>query len=112
MTAIFFRFALRLFFGVILVLGIHLFTLSQQGLPFWDHFLLPSYGFNIVITLIFFWVLLFISKNKTNQLFQTPIYYFKRVLLSYKYYFRTLTKVKFSRNWIGSDTKGISFEKK
>lgn len=68
MTAIFFRFALRLFFGIILVLGIHLFTLSQQGLPFWDHFLLPSYGFNIVITLIFFWVLLFISKNKNTYL--------------------------------------------
>lgn len=52
-----------------------------------------------------------ISKNKTNQLFQTPIYYFKRVLLSYKFYFRTLRKMQFSRNWIGSDIRGISFEK-
>lgn len=68
MTAMFLRFTFRLSIGAILVLSIHLFILSQQDLPLWDHFLLPSYGFNTAITLIFFWVLLYSSRNKNTYL--------------------------------------------
>ena len=93
-----------------------------------EHYLYPVNKINFIDSLLVFILIVFpwryerrfltykyirdrVSRNKTSQLFQIPIYYFKRVLLSYKYYFRTLTKVQFSRNWIGSDAKGISFEK-
>ena len=49
-----------------------------------------------------------VINNKSTQLIFIPVYYIKRVLLCYKYYFRTLRKIKFCRNWIGSEYKNIT----
>lgn len=38
------------------------------------------------------------------QLILMPVYYFRRVNICYKYYFRTLTNKSFSRCWLDSDT--------
>jgi hypothetical protein len=44
-----------------------------------------------------------VRRKKSVHLVFIPVYYLKRVLLCYKYYFRTLRSVKFSRNWIDSN---------
>ena len=37
------------------------------------------------------------------QLLLTPVYYFHRILICYKHYFRTLRNMPFSRYWVGSN---------
>jgi hypothetical protein len=44
-----------------------------------------------------------IVNRRGMQLFFIPIYYLKRVAICYKYYFRTLRKHEFKRNWICSN---------
>jgi hypothetical protein len=82
------------------------------------HYLYPVKNVGIIDSFIVFFLIVFplkyernfakysyikdrIVNGKGSQLIYTPIYYLKRVVLCYKYYFRTLKKVKFSRNWIG-----------